>query len=418
MTARPSAEQDKLLYQDLPAWAAAGYRVRKVIKFSKATLYASHHGIIYEVRSPDADAFFVQIELLIHGNRHNISIQNPIDSADNVSWSVDVDVDLCPLEVQAHLLSYSSFEHSFAAWNCQDYADGLFLAASECGGVRDRGGDPRRQRFAARRLYEFYVRDSWFNRLRTWSRSTSTGSCCRSVTCGLMDSRSPSFGDPHLREGLTYSCPLEYVSDKLNPVLKPMTASVLQESPEDVQGFIRLWLSGERQRACGLPKANAPLEHTAQKLRGIIPSLVTRVLEEMPDDPQAFMLQIILENDAAANIVCPLEYASERLNPIIKPMVNALLQEQPADTRAFVCLWLSGRHDEARRLPKAQHGGQEPCEEAAATIAHLVDSALVVMPKDPAALMLALASEGLCDGAHASMNSCDSVACHSKLIAD
>lgn len=417
MELRPSSEQDKLLYEDLPAWAAAGYRVRKVIKLSKATLYASHHAIIYEVRSQEADVFFLQIELLMSGNRHNISIQNPIDSADNVSWSVDVDVDICPMEVQGHLLSYSSFEHSYAAWNCQDYADGLFLAAQQCGGVRDRGVDPRRERFAARRLYEFYVRDSWFNRLRTWSRSTSTGSCCRSVTCGMMDARSPDFSDPHFNEA-THACPLEYVADKLNPILKPMTASVLKEAPEDVLCFIRFWLSGELARACGLPKIDAPLEHTEQKLRGIVALLVTRALEEMPDDPRGFMLRIIVESDPVSSRSCPLDYAAEYLNPIIKPMADALLQERPADIQAFICLWLSGHREEARQLPKAHHADPEFPSRAAAAIARLVDRALAATPENPAAFMVAVASEGQDDGALASMNACDPAACQWMLVRD
>jgi len=174
--ASPSADTEKLLREDFPAWQHASFRVTRVVKFSKPGPVVSHHGVIYHIRTIDNSVFYLQVELLTQGIRHHISSRDPLELVDTISWSYVREVDLCPSVVQEHLEAHLLHQHSYIGWNCQDFAEELLsLAETRRMPVAahahqyDRQAAPkRRHRNAHRRRYEFYILDGWPNRL--WTR--------------------------------------------------------------------------------------------------------------------------------------------------------------------------------------------------------------------------------------------------------
>jgi len=174
--ASPSADTEKLLREDFPAWQHACFRVTRVVKFSKPGPVVSHHGVIYHIRTIDNGIFYLQVELLTQGIRHNLSSRDPLALVDTIGWSVAREVDLSPSVVREHLEAHLSHQHSYLGWNCQDFAEELLsLAETRRMPVAahahrmDRQAAPkRRHRNAHRRRYEFYIMDGWPNRL--WTR--------------------------------------------------------------------------------------------------------------------------------------------------------------------------------------------------------------------------------------------------------
>lgn len=186
----PSTDTQKLLGVDFPAWQQHDYRVKRVVKFSKPGPVVSHHGVIYHIRAADGTVFFLQVELLTQGIRHNISFKDPLNLVDNVSWSVAREVDLCPGVVREHLVHHTSYRHSYVGWNCQDFAEELLYLAETCclPSAERKCGLPHVKvgcRNVRRRRYEFYVLDGWPNRLLTRLRSTQRAPCesCACKAC-------------------------------------------------------------------------------------------------------------------------------------------------------------------------------------------------------------------------------------------
>lgn len=201
-----SADTEKLLSVDFPAWQQHNYRVTRVVKFSKPGSVVSHHGVIYHICTDSDCVFYLQVELLTQGMRHNISFRDPLELVDNISWSSAQDVDLSPGAVREHLASRVAARHSYLGWNCQDFAEELLSLAESCpsccapsASARKPDGAVAAGDFAApcaglrtrsrsrsslrRRRWEFFVMDGWPRRLWAKWRSGARGDRCGSCAC-------------------------------------------------------------------------------------------------------------------------------------------------------------------------------------------------------------------------------------------
>jgi len=83
-----------------------------------------------------------------------------------------------------------------------------------------------------------------------------------------------------------------YKQEKLNPIFVPLMGQLMAERPRDIAEFIRRFVTTEPGLAVRpMSPSKEARQFVVQRVKGILIPLFSRLMEEKPADPKAFILQ-------------------------------------------------------------------------------------------------------------------------------